>query len=309
MKFTYRLLISVVSIAAILPLSIINGLPALAQGVNNAAIPQASLYIYPEYDDPRLLVMLDGLIPADATLPITLQFMIPSTASLNSAGSRDTSGNYVPWNNTGGDPPRTASALPGWDLISFPVSNNNFVVEYYDPIIIGKTDKTISYEFDTLNPISKLAVYVQEPLKSSNFTATPEGQVVTEADGYTYHEYSFSDLPAGTGSPAITFDVGYTKSDSRPSQTIKNTGLPVVPIIAGSLGGIILITGIVLAVVLLPKRGKSRPAKKIVTEHAAAKKQAIKSKPAAIPQQRFCQQCGEPLGKGIRFCPNCGTEQ
>ena len=204
--------------------------------------------------------------------------------------------------------PRTASALPGWDLISFPVSNNNFVVEYYDPIIIGKTDKTISYEFNTLNPILSLR-FTFRSAEIKQLHRDAEGQVVTEADGYTYHEYSFSDLPAGTGSPTITFDIAYTKSDSRPSQTIKNTGLPVVPIIAGSLGGIILITGIVLAIVLLPKRGTFALRRRLSRNTQRLKNKQIKVTGRVIPHQYFCEQCGEPVEKGTRFCPNCGTEQ
>ena len=136
--------------------------PVFAQDGNEPeGFKNVRLWVFPEYDDPRLLVMLEGKI-VGAQAPVTVRFLVPSAAEMNSAGSMDSLGQY-----SGGPPDREPSAISGWDEISYVVTSDIFRVEYYDPIIIGQTDKTIRYEFYGLYPISDLRVIVQEPRKST----------------------------------------------------------------------------------------------------------------------------------------------
>ena len=57
------------------------------------------LWVNPEYDDPRLLVMLEGQIVGTQP-PAEVRFLVPSAAEMYSAGSMDAQGRYS------GGPPR-----------------------------------------------------------------------------------------------------------------------------------------------------------------------------------------------------------
>jgi hypothetical protein len=166
------------------------------------------LWIYPEYDDPRLLVMLEGIIEGKEP-PVMVRFLVPSEAEMYSAGSMDVQGRY-----TGGPPHREPSSIPGWDEIAYEVTTNTFRVEYYDPIISGQTDKSMSYEFRWLYPISELEVIIQQPLRASNFEVSPVGNSFIDDQGFTSYIYNFSDLRDG---PPLRFEISYYKSDTKPS--------------------------------------------------------------------------------------------
>src|ERR1035437_3483999 len=174
MKLRYYLLL-IVSLIALLSGTLVQ--PALAQATNEpTGFKNVTVWVYPEYDDPRLLVMLEGQITG-TTLPALVKFLVPQSANLFSAGSKNTQGVY-----SGGPPNRIASSVQGWDEISYtlPTTASTFRVEYYDDIITGSPDKKISYDFRWLYPISDLNIVIQQPLKATNFNVSPPGTKTTE---------------------------------------------------------------------------------------------------------------------------------
>lgn len=188
MKNTGRVLLTLVVISF---LFLAADVPRVqAQGENEpGGFENVRLWLYPEYDDPGLLVMLEGQI-VGVEGPVNVRFLVPSAAEMYSTGSMSAQGQY-----TGAPPNREPSSVPGWDVISYDVTTDTFRVEYYDPIIKGQTDKTISYEFRWLYPISDLTVIVQEPRKSSNFRVSlGEGKPDTTSEGFALHVYSYRDL-------------------------------------------------------------------------------------------------------------------
>ena len=56
--------------------------------------------IYPEYDEPSLLIMLEGKITG-ANPPVQVRFLVPSTAEMYSAGSKDAQGTIPEGRQTG----------------------------------------------------------------------------------------------------------------------------------------------------------------------------------------------------------------
>lgn len=269
--------------------------PALAQGENEpTGFDNVHLWIYPEYDDPRLLVMLQGQI-VGVQAPATVRFLVPSTAEMYSAGSIDTSGNY-----SGGPPNRQPSEITGWDEISYEVTTDIFRVEYYDPIIIGTPDKAISYEFRWLFPISSLHVVVQEPRQSSNFSASPEGTISTDNQGFTDHIYEYNDLD---DEPPIAFNITYTRSNTLPSvSVIENEPASILPIVT-IVSILVVIVGAGFFWVM-----RSKPKTRAERKRTARSKSARASKEWKQAGHIYCSQCGEPLAKSSKYCQNCGTK-
>lgn len=184
------------------------------------------LWINPEYDDPRLLVMIQGQV-VDFQGPLTVRFLVPSTAEMYSAGSMDINGKY-----SGGPPDRKFSSLSGWDEISYTLQTDTFRVEYYAPIIIGETDKTITYEFRSLNPISDLTVAVQQPRKTSNFNVIPAGAAAKDSEGFNVYTFTYSNLD--TELP-LKFQISYTKQESTLYSSILVISIIVVVLVIAGL--------------------------------------------------------------------------
>ena len=300
-----------VSILAVLLVAIgpFMALPAVAQS-EPTGFTNVTLSIYPEYDNsagvkPSLLVMLDGQIKG-AVAPTTVRFLVPQKAVMYSAGSgpRD--------KYQGGPPNRKASDIAGWDEISYTVTTNTFRVEYYDPNIVGLPDKTISYDFRTLYPISDIVVVIQEPKRSSNFKVQPKEQsIVTDGEQFQVRQYMFSSLAAGT---VTHFDISYTKADSTPSLP-QNTGaapgsgssFPVGWVVVGLA---VLLAGLVYAAVKGTSRRKPVPARMQQRPAPAGQKaRPLTGIPQGGREKRFCTECGNRIEAQTKFCPHCGARR
>ena len=269
--------------------------PVLAQAENEQiGFSNVRLWINPEYDDPRLLVMLEGQL-VGVEPPVEVRFLVPSAAEMYSAGSMDAQRQY-----TGGPPHREPSSIPGWDEISYEVTTDTFRVEYYDPIIIGQPDKTISYEFRWLYPISDIQVFVQEPRGASNFGVFPGGEPFIDSAGFNTYLYAYSD--PDDESP-IQFEVTYTKSDPNPS----------LAIVDDKSGNTLLIAGIVVVVVVLFGIGvfwfrKSKPKIRAERRRHAAQNVPVTRSKGKGRTRKFCTQCGQRLESPSPFCPHCGAK-
>ena len=293
--------------------------PALAQSGNEtanvtAAFKNVVLLVNPEYDDllkygtPTLLTILEGQV-AGVSAPTRVRFLVPTTAGMNSAGSIDAQGNH-----SGGPPDRKASSISGWDEISYQLKTNTFRVEYYDPAIIrGQPDKTISYDFRTLFPISDLRVVVQQPRKATNFIVkaiAPGGTAGTDREGFTVYSYYLTNISAGV---PVHFDITYTKSDPNPSlgpsgNTNTGAGAGSSALVILVVIGVILIGGIVVWMLksrqprYVPVRGGNNQPRR-----GARSLQKRPSKQGGAAN-KFCTTCGQPISASDKFCPSCGNE-
>jgi hypothetical protein len=292
-KGTFRLL-HLLIISGLL-LAMAGSTLALAQGENEpSGFDDVHLWVFPEYDDPRLLVMLQGEI-VGVQAPATVRFLVPATAQMYSAGSMDAQGNY-----SGGPPDREPSEIAGWDEISYEVTTNIFRVEYYDPIIFGLPDKTISYEFRWLFPISTLHVEVQEPRQSSNFSVSPEGSVSSDEQGFVNHTYTYDNLD---NEMLISYGITYTRSNTLPSLSIPvddlSSTLPIMTIVII----LVVIVGAGLFWIM-----KSKPKTRAERKRAAHSKALRGLKGGKQVGGFYCSQCGRPLDSSSKFCQNCGAK-
>jgi len=295
MKHPVYLLLFLLLLGLLVPAA---GKLALAQAGSEISFKNVRLWINPEYDDPRLLVMLEGQL-AGVAPPVTVRFLVPAAAEMYSAGSMDAQGVY-----SGGPPDRKASDIPGWDEISYTVKTDTFRVEYYDPIILGNPEKSISYEFRWLYPISGLDVYFQEPRRAADFTVSPPGRAIS-FEGFNAVHYSYGGLD---DEPPLRFDITYTKSDRRPSLEITNGG--------GMSSTAAIVAGVILVIVVVgffwfrrKPAPRARADRRRATGSTAAPRPA--SRPAPGPGQvkaRFCTGCGQPVESNARFCAHCGAK-
>ena len=294
----YRNIILTVAIALIAVLATFTQ-TAHAQTDNEpAGFKNVTLWINPEYDQPSLLVMLQGQITG-ATPPVEIRFLVPTEAEMYSAGSMDAQNNY-----SGGPPNRQTSQIPGWDEISYQLKTDTFRVEYYNPVITSAPNKSIAYDFRFLYPISNLSVIAQEPLKSSNYSIIDSGDntpggITGTVDGFKVHNFSYNNLTPGT---PIHFDISYTKTDPNPSISGPNTtsggSSPIEWILIAT--GAIVLAGIALYIF----KYRLKPGYFRKTARARISQTTIHS--AGQYKARFCNQCGSPLGKSSNFCSNCG---
>ncbi|MFZ5916663.1 MAG: zinc ribbon domain-containing protein [Chloroflexota bacterium] len=265
-------------------------------------IQRLRVQVMPEFDDPRVLVVVQGRFSVDeASLPLPVTFRLPRQAQINQMATMDMS--------TGSTASQPYQVQPDpdderWSLVSYSVDNAHFFFEfYYDPIQ-GQVDKQFTFVFSSLQPVEDLALEVQQPLAATNLVLTPapSGTRMDQAMGFTYHRLDVGALEAG-GEVALA--TSYTKTDPAPSishqdlaamrQTEPSNAMSSVTTAARSAAAIptwvyVLFGGITLIAfaAFVWTRGQTIP--------------------VAVPVQALhCVRCGAGLKEGALFCHSCGA--
>jgi hypothetical protein len=304
MKRTHRLVLIITLAMLVVTLALPAGI--VAAEAEPEGIKDVQVWVLPEFDDPRLLIMMEGEL-VGVPPPATVRFLVPDSAEMYSAGSKDAQDQYL--NPSGEGPRREPSEIPGWDEISYEVVTDTFRVEYYAPLILGSPDKTIAYDFYTRYDVANLNVTIGEPRNSSDYVVVPESDAKTTAFNLNAQVFAYRDIAAGD---VRHFDISYTKSDPNPSVSDAPTSTPPsggTPSPSGGGGGDAgLITGgitgglmiVALLAYMLFGRRKRKPSRT-----RAAKSSAVKTKAAV----KYCRQCGRQIEKSARFCQYCGAGQ
>ena len=168
----------------------------------------------PEFDDPRVLVIVQGRLAAPgADLPVPITFRVPKGAQINQMATMNMS--------TGGTNPQPYDVQsdpddPRWLLVSYTLDNAHFFYEYYLDSLVGDVDKQLRFTFSSLQPVGDLLLEVQQPLAATDFVLdpSPAGMQLDQALDLAFHQIKMGTLAAGQ---ETSVGVSYTKTDPAPS--------------------------------------------------------------------------------------------
>lgn len=274
------------------------------------ALKSLKLWVNPEYDDPRVLTMIEGHVDiqgrvATVNAPALVRFMVPANAEFYSAGFRDEQGIYQRAPDWDGVTNIKPSGIDGWNIVSFTIHAADVRVEWYDDAIQGLPDKKISFDFKTLYPVTDLSVFIQKPTKAANFQVNPkEHSTVTDSEGFQVFRYSLSNIARDA---TVHYDISYTKSDSEPSIAASQQGTggsgngSRAMLLAVAIGGVLAI-----ALIVIFRQGGSR--RRTVPARARRRGQATPTRGTGGGARRFCTECGAGLPGSAKFCPECGEK-
>lgn len=278
--------------------------PALAEEPLKISIMDIS--VWPEYDQPGVLVQYQGSLLATPTKtnPVEVYFLVPKGAGVGAACAIQSNGNHTSetWKETDADDALTK--------VTFKVTEPQFHVEYYYNPLPAAADKKFSFAYTAGLPTDEIDLDVQHPLKATAFTLTPDApNSHKEQDGFTYHQYTFKQVAAGQ---KLSTDVAYSKSDPKPSVSSDKPASSPSAADAASSGGInpnqliviatfLAMAGIIIYFVWERNRRVLQPAYGRVEHYEAAPQAAV------LATNGFCTQCGSPMQAGDRFCARCGT--
>lgn len=285
-----------VAAALLLPVS-----PAAAQ--SKMTLDFMRVQLWPEYDQPSVLVIYDFQTPVQANYPQQIQLRLPKGANLSAVAQQSQQSLLtMPYDNpvTEGD----------WQILSFSApAAGAYRVEYYIPFSKTGITRNYSYSWPGDYAVKEFSISVQEPAGSAHLTTTPAlADVSPSTDGFTYHRGSIGLMADGQN---FDLQISYSKADdslSASGSAIQPAGGSLtgsqasftnsLPWIIGALGLLLIIGGGLWY--WISGRSQAEPAR---PRHRAAEAED------AAPQddQRYCAQCGKRAQPGDRFCRACGT--
>ncbi|MBE9503382.1 MAG: hypothetical protein IME96_04335 [Proteobacteria bacterium] len=168
--------------------------------------------IWPEYDDPGVLVIYDGRFVDDGSFPTETSFFLPKGAIISDACSLSPRGQHFCQlfkQKNVGDMDEVRLKLP------FP----NFYLSFHVDLFAGDDPvRDFIYKVKTSHRVRKLEIDIQEPLRAEGFTVTPEPQKTELVDGFKHYRFYIDNQDMGADMP---FEIKYKKDDNRPSVNIK----------------------------------------------------------------------------------------
>lgn len=293
------------------------GTTGMAAQSDKLTIARASLRLWPEYDDPGLLVIFAGNFSEGTTFPRDVSFPLPAGARNIQTAYPDATGGLLIAASEAGTEQVTYKQLP----------TASFHLEYYLDRQPSGDQREIRYLFQAPYPIAVLEISVQQPARATDFSVTPAPETsFVGDDGLTYFTFNRANLAA---SDKIEIVLRYTKTDSgvsRPQLAVTNPALtPAVSTptavarpTGSSLGtwlpwGLIGIGGVSLLVLLVYWLLWQRRLMVAQTGGQPAPVQAPGHPPGAtatnapVGKAAFCTQCGHPFRPDDRFCAQCGA--
>lgn len=268
--------------------------------------------IWPEYDDPRVLVILRGQVASDSVLPTVLTLPIPQGADIIGAGMVSEQEELLvhPYQIVRGE---------SEDRLELNLPTARFFVElYYNPLP-NNPMKQFTYRFSSPYPIAQLAMEVQQPLRATGFVLTPAPvRQRTDQEGFTYHTYLYRNVVQKV---PVSITISYTKATLEPSvakrppppKAAAQSRLAVNPMFIAMgilIGAAVLIGG---STCLWQRYERRRHAPRLDQGADPALNRPSLSTAAASPsvgrtnRPNFCSHCGRTLQPTYQFCPGCGT--
>lgn len=181
-------------VPVLLALALLYLLAAAPLPAHAASYADWRVSVWPEYDDPRALVIMEPVLDATARLPYEFAMDVPRDAQINMTCQLAPDGQHQCQANR-------SSVRGGVKTVSYTVpSERNLYFEYYADLLEGRRPekRDFTYRFVPPADISSLKLEFRQPKDATGFTMSPEpDQTRQDPNGDTFAVYALSDVARG----------------------------------------------------------------------------------------------------------------
>ena len=260
--------------------------------------------LFPDYQGPVMLVVLNIERSGDTGEPVMLTFRVPAGSESLSVIRRTIDGERLPL-------PYEIVDDGEWKEVRFTTGSQTIQIEYIDPNLVKEEDRRFyRYRWLSIYPVDALTLTVRQPFGAGEIHAEPPlDEVETGPDQATYFTQDFENLLANE---LFTLDLVYTKDtanlaypalDVEPAQPVTDATPGRSP---SPLSVIMWLLTVAIAVLVLVGLYywwfKSNVMEK--------QDRMVQGVGIMNPEKQvvFCHECGMRSRPGDTYCSNCGTE-
>jgi hypothetical protein len=277
--------------------------PTRAQ--SNISLSSVSVEIWPEYDQPAVLVIYHIFLSSDVTLPTNVDLRIPAHAKVYAVAVANPANELI-------NAPYDRSVDGEWATLTITTISRNIQVEYYDILVTNKTSRHIVYIWPGDYKVEAFSISLQQPVGATDMVTSPTlTQNSISQGGFSYYKSAPQSLANGQ---SFTLTADYQKATDtlsttglsvQPAQplTSKTTGRVtmnnILPLALAGIGGAVIVIGIVGGIYIW--KSGTRPQVKF-HKHSRPPKQVV-----IETDETYCNQCGKRSEPGDVFCRTCGS--
>jgi hypothetical protein len=275
--------------------------PTAVSAQNNLTFTGVSVQLWPEYDQPSMLVITDFEAAANTQFPASVTFRIPQDANLIAVAAYAADGSLM---DAVFDGPAVDAE---WQVFTIKLDSAAGRFEYYQPITFNGDQRIFSYVWDGAYAVEAFNVRVLEPLDTTSLTTTPVLASISQDNGLKYFSGDPVKLALGQ---QFTLNLDYKKSTNAlitSSQAVQPAA-PVdestpgrvslsnyLPYLIGGLGAIMIVGGFIYY--WRAGHGSSKTLRRRTRSNALNEES---------DEDSYCPQCGARAKPGDRFCRVCG---
>lgn len=303
---------TIATFALLLLMGVLQTTLASAQG-SAAALEFLNVEFWPDFDQPAVLVLLTGELPAEESLPTSITLPIPEEATINAIARIDSEGNM--FTDLASD-----DSVPG--QLTLTVTEPTFRIEYYLPYESAGDLREFAFQWLADLDVNQLLTTFQQPSLATDVALSPEPTRTQNGQfDLLYHEIASQAVPAGI---PFNFEASYRMI--RPELSAEALAVQPPPATAPSLGvpeqnassesdfnWLIVLAAVVavlafavVAWLIYSNQKRNRRVRK-PRPTARSQKRRSSAPTSGGSKSKFCHECGQPLDPADKFCRNCGT--
>jgi hypothetical protein len=272
------------------------------------ALESLQLSLWPEYDQPAVLVFYRARLPDDTPLPATVRLPVPAAVGAPLAVAQwfpdGRLSDNVPWNR---------QVTGEWAMIEILTNTTGVWLEYYAELQFDGQKRDFTFNWPGGVDVTSFNYEVQQPAGASDFQVTPVGTSSVHNDGFLYHEGTFGEQSSSsTLSLRMTYNNPTSQLSESPSLVRPDATQGGTPDLGTWLPWVLGIFGIgLLAFGIIFFLRSSRPQARVTSTRrrrrpAKKKKEEVEREMDASPV--FCHICGTQAAVSDHFCRRCGTQ-
>jgi len=258
--------------------------------------------VLPEYDQPRVLVVLQGELPADTPLPVEVSLRLPADATVTYACSVKASSEEriceQPTSEPDGD----------YQAVTYDLTTPVMYVEYYYGTFTGAGPRSTDFSFWPPYPSKSLQLAIPAPSDATDFNVSPAATRTANEQGAKHYIYDFQDVPSDK---SINVQLTYSRPTDKPWAPPQQQESAITAVGPNDDGGVptdailflALAAALTVALVGYNTVGRRIRFNMGLVETPQHEDADGGLRPAA---PAYCSHCGVPVRQGAAFCFGCG---
>lgn len=277
--------------------------PSHAAAQGGIKLDLMSIDLWPEYDQPSMLVIKQFVVSPETSLPATVTLRFPTEANLRAvAVERDD----ALFNKDFSGPAEQGD----WQAITINVDSYELHrIEYYQPLTRDGNTRQFQYQWFGDYYVEEFAVSILLPADSTELTTYPilQNTTTTEDGSAISGTVMKSDLKMGN---SFRFELEYERtSDTLIDSSQSNEIQPSDPVSENTPGRVsitnlpLIIGAFGLALIGIALFSYWRSTQSSENKPRRRRHQARDD----AREQEYCHECGARANPGDRFCRTCGS--